>query len=131
MNPCFCYGQKGEGSFWIGIIKKSGTKVIPNLVFQITQHNRDTNLIKSFIEYFGCGRIKEEKLIINFIVSKFSDIENIIVPFFKQYPLQGNKALNLADFCKAVERIKTKSHLTNAGMEEILKIKSGMNRGIK
>jgi hypothetical protein len=130
LNPHWISGFiEAEGSFWIGIIKKSNLKLTPNLVFQITQSSRDIYLIKSFIEYFGCGRIKEEKNIVNFIVSNFSEINNIIVPFFINSPLLGAKALNLADFLKAVEIIKTKNHLTEAGMEEILKIKAGMNRG--
>jgi hypothetical protein len=48
--------------------------------------------------------------------------------FFYNYPLQGAKALNLKDFLKIVDIIKTKSHLTKDGMEEILTIKAGMNR---
>jgi hypothetical protein len=131
LNPHWINGFiEGEGSFWIGIIKKNNTtsRLTPNLVFQITQHERDINLIKSFIEYFGCGRIKKEKPIVNFIVSNFSDIENKIVPFFTNYPLQGAKALNLIDFLKTVDIIKTKRHLTKDGMEEILDIKARMNR---
>ena len=56
---------------------------------------------------------------------------NIIIPFFNLYPLFGAKALNLADFIKVVDILKTKGHLTDAGMEIILKIKAGMNRGRK
>lgn len=86
LNPHWINGFiEGEGSFWVGIIKKnnSTSRLTPNLVFQITQHEKDINLIKSFIEYFGCGRKKKkEKSIVNFIVSNFSDIENKIVPFF-------------------------------------------------
>ena len=32
----------------------------------------------------------------NFIVSKFSDIEVKIIPFFKKYPIHGVKALDFA-----------------------------------
>lgn len=34
------------------------------------------------------------------IVSKFSDIENIIIPLFEKYPIQGTKQLDYLNFCK-------------------------------
>jgi len=32
--------------------------------------------------------------VVDFQVTKFSDIVNIIVPFFDKYPIQGQKALD-------------------------------------
>ena len=64
-----------------------------------------------------------------FIVVRISDINDKIIPFFDKYPLHGKKANDYADFCKVVEIIKNKGHLTPSGLEEILRIKSGMNRG--
>ena len=52
-----------------------------------------------------------------------------IIPFFEKYPIKGVKALDYADFCKVAELMKNKAHLTEHGLEEIRKIKSGMNRG--
>ena len=66
--------------------------------------------------------------IVNFQVTKFSDIINIIIPFFEKYPIQGQKALDFEDFKKVVEIMKTNDHLTVKGFEKILKIKEGMNR---
>ena len=62
-------------------------------------------------------------------VTKFDDIVNKIIPFFKKYPILGVKALDFADFCKAAELMKNKAHLTKDGLEKIRKIKAGMNRG--
>jgi len=41
--------------------------------------------------------------------------------------LQGTKALDFADFKRAAELIENKAHLTPEGLEEIRKIKMGMN----
>lgn len=65
----------------------------------------------------------------DFVVTRFSDITEKIIPFFKKYQILGVKALDYADFCKAAELIQTKVHLTGHGLEEIRKIKGGMNRG--
>lgn len=123
---------EGEGSFWINITRKTISKVggTPTLVFQVNQHSRDANLINSFVEYLGCGRIKVEegKSIVNFQVSNFTDLTTKILPIFNKYPLYGVKALNLADLCQAAIIIQSKNHLTNVGMEEILKLKATMNR---
>jgi len=37
--------------------------------------------------------------------------------------------LDLADFIKVAELIKAKNHLTSVGLNQILIIKSGMNKG--
>jgi LAGLIDADG endonuclease len=64
------------------------------LVFQITQHTRDEELLQSFINYFGCGRYRERLggLAGDFNVSKLSDITEKILPFFEKYPILGVKA---------------------------------------
>ena len=54
---------------------------------------------------------------------------NKILPFFKRYPIIGVKALDFADWCKVAELMKEKKHLTKEGLEEIYKIKVGMNKG--
>jgi hypothetical protein len=98
-------------------------------MFSISQHSRDASLLRSICDLLGCGvyypRSNREEG--NFTVAKFSDIEQKIIPFFKNYPLHGVKSLDYSDFCKAVEIIKVKEHLTEEGLAEIEKIKSGMN----
>jgi len=39
------------------------------------------------------------------------------------------KSKDFADFCKVVDIIKVKGHLTAEGLDQIRKIKSGMNTG--
>ena len=124
-----------EGSFIINI-KKSNTRVGIQviLVFQLTQHSRDEKLMISIIAYMNCGGINKAKTRpkeLNYVVTKFDDIVNKIIPFFLKYPIRGVKALNFADWCKVAELINEKKHLTKEGLETIKKIKAGMNRGRK
>lgn len=51
------------------------------LVFQITQHKRDELLMRSFIEYFSCGKVYKHNDAYDFRVTKFSDLITKIVPF--------------------------------------------------
>ena len=57
----------------------------------------------------------------NFVVTKFADINNIIIPLFNKYPLIGVKKLNFQNFCKIAELMKNKAHLTTKGLKEIKK----------
>jgi hypothetical protein len=108
---------------------KIGLQVL--LSFIITQHSRDTELMKSIIKYLECGIINLYPRIpaVEIAVSKFKDISEKILPFFYNYPLQGTKALNCADFATTVKLMENKEHLTKEGLDKIIKIKSKMNRG--
>jgi hypothetical protein len=101
---------------------KSGVQVI--LRYKVTQHVRDFELMNNFTEFFGCGnsRVRSNKIACDFVVSSLSDICKIIIPFFDKYPLFGVKAQNYADFKKAAEIMRVKNHLTDSGLEEIIKI---------
>jgi len=78
-----------------------------------------------------CGNIFKKRDAFDFVVTKFLDIENQIIPFFQKYPIRGIKALDYADFVKAADIIKVKGHLTAEGLDQIRKIKAGMNKGRK
>ena len=69
------------------------------LVFQLTQHSRDEQLMTSLIEYFDCGNVYSTKDAIYFRVGKFSDIVEKIIPFFEKYPILGVKYQDFKDFC--------------------------------
>jgi len=69
---------------------------------------------------------------VNLQITKFSDIVNVIIPFFNLYPIAGTKSLDFKDFKKVCDIIKTKEHLTSPNVfNQILKIKSGMNQNRK
>lgn len=110
--------------------QNSRTQIL--LRFKLTQHIRDKQLIKSIVDYLDCGKFYEnDSGSIYYIVTKFSDITNKLIPFFEKYPIQGIKYLNFLDFLKVWQLMKNKLHLTNEGVKLICKIKAGMNLGRK
>lgn len=122
-----------EGCFLV-VVTKSKTNLIGFrvwLCFQLTQHSRDEKLMRSLIEYFNCGCVSKRGDALDFKVTKFEEIVNIIIPLFRKYPIEGVKSKDFADFCKVAEMMKEKAHLSKDGLEEIKKIKAGMNRGRK
>ena len=114
----------------INIIKSQRYKLgeAVQLIFKITQHERDEQLIRgAVIELLNCGNVYKNREAFDFQVTKFEDITGIIIPFFKKYPIQGVKSKDFADFCLVAEMMKDKKHLTKDGLEKIKKIKAGMN----
>jgi hypothetical protein len=107
------------------------------LRFFVTQHVRDAKLLKSLVDYFGCGRFSVRQTTTlhgDFVVTKFSDIQGKIIPFFDKYPLQSAKYLDFLDLKKILLRAGTKNtylSLTKESLAEIKQIKSGMNKGRK
>lgn len=127
INPYWVSGfVDGDGCFYISLTNNS-TGV--GLVFKITQHIRDTDLLKELVNYFNCGRYSLSSLGAgDFIVTRFEDIYTKIIPFFNKYPLQGSKDLDFSDFNRVAELMKNKAHITSEGFESIKQIKSGTNK---
>lgn len=120
----------GEGSFVVTISlnsNKSGFRV--RLEFSVCQHLRDEELMNQSNRIFRLWKtiMDSRSPLISFRVKKFSDIIDIIIPFFKKYPLQSVKNLNFMDFCKVAEIMKVKGHLTVEGLEEVRDIRNNMN----
>ena len=69
------------------------------------------------------------KSAVSLTIFDFTDITNIIVPFFKKNPIIGIKLYDYLDWCKIHSLMINRSHLTVEGINSIREIKSGMNRG--
>src|SRR3989344_1657984 len=123
----------GEGSFNISVINrekdyKHGWKI--SLCFNISQ--KDDTIPKLFKNYLGCGKIRYRKDgICYFDVRKTEDLVNIVVPFFKKFPLLSKKDDTFKIFCEALEIVKNKKHLTKSGMEKILELRNKIIVGRK
>lgn len=115
-----------EGCFFIEI-KPRGNYV--NLRVFIGQHFRDKILISSFLSILNCRSIKNSNNFTTFSINNFKDIYNKVIPFFNKYKIEeGVKLFDFEDFCKAVELVNKKIHLTSDGFNRIKTIKSGMNK---
>lgn len=118
-----------DSCFFIQVQKVNNSNKA-SLKFLISQHSRDKALLENIKNYLGVGRVETnvETLISNYVVTKFTDINEIIIPFLKKYPLQGVKVLDFKDFCEAATLIQNKEHLSAEGFAKIVEIKNRMNR---
>jgi len=73
----------------------------------------------------------EKQMMVSLTIVKYSDITNLIIPFFKKYPVLGIKQNDFSDWCKIAKLMNDGSHLTIEGLNLIRTIKNGMNKGRK
>lgn len=61
------------------------------LRFRLSQHIRDLELMEDIMMRIGCGALYKDSRnsVVTLIVTKFSDIENKIIPLFENYSLKG------------------------------------------
>lgn len=121
----------GEGCFSVETNRvKADGSFYTTISFSVSQHVRDELLLTQFKNYLGCGRIVKKSQRpdgVLFIVNKFSDIKEKVIPLFNKYCLVGIKSMDYRDFCEIANFIENKSHLTPEGFKKIKSIKSGMN----
>ncbi|OVE79251.1 hypothetical protein BVY00_00940, partial [bacterium G20] len=82
-----------------------------------------------------CGRIYENRRkdnhrenLYRYCVRSKEDLRNKIVPFFEKYPLQTSKYQDFLVFCKIMDMIKSKAHLTTEGLMIIRELAATTNR---
>lgn len=124
----------GEGSFNVSIINrekdyKHGWKV--GLSFNISQ--KDDTIPKVFRDYIKCGKIRYRKDgLCYFEVRSIKDLKEIIIPFFANFPLLSNsKKKSFQNFCKVIQLMVEKKHLTRNGIEKIIELRDSINVGRK
>jgi hypothetical protein len=130
-NPHWLSGFiTAEGSFFISLYnsdkRKAGYAV--SLVFSLSQHIKDIELLERLAKYLKCGRISEasNRETAEWIISRSDDINLKLIPFLTNYTLSGVKLLDFERFKKASILIENKMHLTPEGVTLIKTIKDAM-----
>ena len=155
-NDNFLSGfSDAEGCFECVIRKHPTVKIGYQVAvrFTLAQHLRDFMLIQVIKDHFKCGMVRKDlkKPYVTWVVVDIIDIVNIIIPFFDNYPLLGNKLSDYEYFRKIAflgfseygsppplfggattrpktQKVKNKHHLTQDGFNEIIDLKSKMKR---
>jgi len=135
-NPYWLAGfVSGEGCFDINLKKSKTHKIGHQVILRISikQHERDKDLMELITKYLNSGKIYrlDERPMVSLTIVKYSDITNLIIPFFKKYPVLGIKQNDFSDWCKIAKLMNDGSHLTIEGLKLIRTIKDGMNKGRK
>ncbi len=128
----------GEGCFYVNIWKspayRAGYGV--QMHFHLKMQEQDRALLEKIKNTLDCGAVyfqKEKRAnhaqCYRYTVNSQTDILTKVIPFFTQYPLQSpSKIKNFKIFCQIARLLKSKSHLTEAGVQKIRHLKSHMNQ---
>jgi hypothetical protein len=122
----------GEGSFNVPI-RRERDRGLPwrvSLSFNVSQIGPEApELLRSV---FGTGTVRGRRDgVFYFEITKPSDLEGRVFPFFERYPLRGPKANDLAVFRQITLLVRSGRHLCTTGIGEILALRGPMNRGGK
>lgn len=134
LHPWFITGfTDGEGTFSI-IIGKSKTHKLGfgiKLIYSVCAKTNSNNLLllENIKNYLGVGRIYSIGNISRFEISNLSD-NFIIRKHFDKYPLQSTKIIHFQLWCKVMDMILNKEHLTESGFYKILAIKNVFPKGL-
>ena len=123
---------EGEGSFNVPIVRERdrGLPLRVTLSFNVSQVGAAMPLFLK--EALGVGRTRGRKDgVFYFEVTKPTDLHGTVFPFFRRFPLRGPKAQDLAIFEEITKLVRLGRHKTCEGIEEILVLRSPMNRGGK
>ncbi len=133
----------GEGSFSVYLHPPLKKRLKYTPYYRVEWHyyiklrEDELPLLKEVKKFFDCGFIylqKDERInhrhCYRFEVSSYRDISQVIIPFFKKYPLHSvNRKNDFKYLCKIHNIVsKKKSHLTEAQIEKIKKLKSQMHK---
>jgi len=123
---------EGEGSFNVPIIRERD-RSLPwrvTLSFNVSQRGAESPLFLK--ETLQVGRVRGRgDGVFYYEVTRPNHLEEWIFPFFDRFRLRGPKARDLEIFREITELVQASRHKCAEGIEEILKLRSPMNRGGK
>ncbi|MCA1606661.1 MAG: LAGLIDADG family homing endonuclease [Acidobacteria bacterium] len=125
----------GEGCFNVSIrphpTVRYGSRCVIGHVFQIYQHRDEIELLRQFLDHFGCGRITPKgpnSSVMTYAVSGRNDLVTMVIPFFEQHQLRSSKNDDFLKFRDIVLAMHRKEHLTQDGFRRIVTLAFSMNK---
>lgn len=130
----------GEGSFTVYIRNLDLKKNVKRRVkaeprFYLKLNEKDKSILYELKKFFGCGNVyfqidkrKNHQNCYRYEVANRSDLEKIVIPFFKKHLLRlSSKIKDFRIFCKVIEKIRKGEHLTKSGLRKLYKLKQKMH----
>ena len=113
LEPYYIVGfVDGEGCFSVSTFKNltctSGYQTL--FEFVVTQGKKSERAMEAIKAHFGCGAIyinrrhdNHHENLLRYCVRRQDDLKNIIIPFFRKYPLQSSKHDQFELFCSRLK----------------------------
>nr|YP_009517192.1 LAGLIDADG homing endonuclease [Blastosporella zonata]AYE93089.1 LAGLIDADG homing endonuclease [Blastosporella zonata] len=133
INPYWITGfTDAEGCFSIIVEILATNKWRLRTSFEINLHIKDVDILYQIKEFFGVGNVylRSQKNIAVYRVSNLQYINEVIIPHFKKYTLITKKSIDFNLWCKVINMISNKQHLSESGFLTILNYYASINRGM-
>src|SRR3989344_5751167 len=128
----------GEGSFSVFLNppnKKHGSRNYRvQCRYYIKMREDELPLLEKVKSFWGCGKIyfqreyrENQRNNYRFEIFNYSLLNQIVVPFFKQHPLQSKRKKDFLLFCRILDLALKKEHHTKTGLRKIRKLKEKMH----
>jgi len=120
-----------EGCFNIKITPDEKTKTgwQIQLRFSIELNSRDISLLYKIQQFFGVGTVKTRGTTSIYTVSAIKDLA-LIVEHFNNFTLVTAKSSDYKLWLEAYNLVVAKNHLTKTGLDQLVAIKGGINKGL-
>ncbi len=122
----------GEGSFNVPI-RRERDRGLPwrvSLSFNVSQIGEEAPRVPRGV--FGTGTVRGRgDCVFYFEVTKPSELQARVFPFFDRFQLRSPKRQDLAIFRRVTSLVLSGRHLSASGIEDILILRGPMNRGGK
>ena len=118
----------GEGCFYVGFSRREDLPLKWQVIteFHLSQNPKGMNILEEFKKRLGCGYIKpnhsknprDKSLVL--IIKERKDLQEKLIPFFKEHPLHSGKQTDYLIFSQALEIISKGEHLKREGFNRIV-----------
>ena len=132
----------GEGCFSLSLVRQAGGasrrgyrlgwQVSPR--FAVTQGERSRWALEGLWRFFGVGAVYRNRRfddhkedLLRFDVSRLTELNDVIVPFFEAHPLRTAKGFDFSQFKCCLDIINRGGHTTRDGLIRILELAETMN----
>jgi hypothetical protein len=126
----------GEGCFSCSIYRNGKMtmrwQVRPE--FAVAQGESSRDVLEDLVRFFGCGKVyanarydNHREHMFRYVVRRFGDLREIIIPFFQEHPLRTSKRDNFDKFARIIDLMSVRRHLSIPGIMEIARITETMN----
>ena len=126
LTPDYIVGlTDGEGCFLVQI--RTDYRIV--LRYFITQRFDNKELLDKVFYYFKIGYVyrkfqgnDKKKMTFVYEVTKQDDIQNVIISFFRNYPLQGVKQNSFERFARVAGIVKNRQDMRKLNKEELVEV---------
>lgn len=127
-----CGFMQADSMFKVNITKSGTTKLGYQcaIIIQITQHLSNLLVLKNIQSFLNMGQIyiRKDRAAADLKITNLKDANAFINKFEEcASNLLGAKALDYSDFCTIIDLMNNKIHLTQDGLDKIIKINSNVN----